>query len=234
MKSGLPIYDVTPFTLQDFPDKTACIVWFAGCNMRCAYCHNPQIVKGKSGRVTESDAFRFLETRRGRLEGVVLSGGEATLYPGIVAFARQLKKMGFAVKLDTNGSRPAILRALLDEALLDYIALDYKAPQKKFTAITKLKTRLPFDETLDLLITQTAVPVEIRTTVHTSLLDESDIGTILTELAEKGFQGRYFVQGFQDPAGKTLGKLGPQERHLQIGNIPPVERIETGYRNLSA
>ena len=88
--------------MQDFPDSTACILWVAGCNMRCGYCHNPQIVLGK-GVLSEADVLNFLHRRKGLLDGVVLSGGEATAWPGLIAFTTRVKAMGFAVKLDTNG-----------------------------------------------------------------------------------------------------------------------------------
>lgn len=96
--------------MQDFPDSTACILWVAGCNMRCGYCHNPQIVLGK-GVLSEADVLNFLHRRKGLLDGVVLSGGEATAWPGLIAFTTRVKAMGFAVKLDTNGLRPDVLAA---------------------------------------------------------------------------------------------------------------------------
>jgi pyruvate formate lyase activating enzyme len=122
----LPIHAVTPFTLLDFPGLPAAVVWCSGCNMRCAYCHNPDIVRGKAGQKTPPEVLAFLATRRGLLEGVVLSGGEATLWPGLPGFIAQVRALGFAVKLDTNGTRPETLRGLLPA--LDYVALDYKAP----------------------------------------------------------------------------------------------------------
>lgn len=90
------IYNISPFTLLDFPDKTACILWFAGCNMRCAYCYNPDIVLGK-GKKTIKEALNFIKTRKGLLDGVVLSGGECTLYKELPEIAREIKKMGFLV-----------------------------------------------------------------------------------------------------------------------------------------
>ena len=128
---SLPIYSITPFTLLDFPGKTACIVWFSGCNMRCSYCHNPQIVKNK-GRGNIRQVMEFLQKRAGLLDGLVLSGGEASVYPGLPDFIRKIRAMGYAVKLDTNGLRPDMLSGLLKEHLLDYMALDYKEPPQKF------------------------------------------------------------------------------------------------------
>lgn len=215
----LPIYDLTPFTMLDFPDRTAAIVWFAGCNMRCAYCHNPQIVKGKSGRKSAEDIMRFLEKRRGLLDGVVLSGGEATLYKDIIIFARSVKEMGYAIKLDTNGTRPKIIRQMLEEKLLDFIALDYKAPPSKTKTVTGVNLHAPFEETLEMLCGQTQVPFEVRTTVHTSLMNEDHILEIANDLGTKGYKGTYHVQNYINNGGPTLGNLPDQENPLDFQRI---------------
>jgi pyruvate formate lyase activating enzyme len=231
MNDFLPIYDLTPFTMLDFPDRIACIIWFSGCNMRCQYCHNPEIVKGKSGKLKAEDVLSFLRDRRGLLEGVVLSGGEATLYEGIIAFARTVKKMGYAIKLDTNGTRPDIIRRMLDEDLLNYVALDYKAPAGKFKNVTGLEDKKAFDTSLNILCRQLFVPMEVRTTVHTSLLDEGDIMRIVLDLKEKGYRGKYYLQNFRSPITATLGKLCDQSRQLQF-QIPVNEiGFSVGFRN---
>lgn len=216
MRDFLPIYDLTPFTMLDFPDRIACIVWFSGCNMRCPYCHNPEIVKGKSGKLKVADVLSFLKDRRGLLEGVVLSGGEATLYEGIIPFAREVRKMGFAVKLDTNGTRPDIIGRLLEENLLNYVALDYKAPASKFKSITGMEAKAAFDRSLQLLCDQMFVPIEIRTTVHTGILDERDITEIMQDLEDKSYRGRYYVQNYRSPASRTLGEMSEQSRILDL------------------
>ncbi|TAL31956.1 MAG: anaerobic ribonucleoside-triphosphate reductase activating protein [Alphaproteobacteria bacterium] len=233
MNEFLPVYDLTPFTMLDFPDRVACIVWFSGCNMRCLYCHNPEIVKGKSGKLKAADILSFLEDRRGLLDGVVLSGGEATLYEGIIPFARAVRKMGFAVKLDTNGTRPAIVRQMLDEALLSYIALDYKAPPEKFKAVTGIAEWAAFEETLKLVCRERFVPVEIRTTVHASLLDENDISEIVADLDSRGYHGRYYVQNYRGPSGKTLGNLGPPDRSLSLAALISSAPFPVGLRNFN-
>lgn len=227
----LPIYAVTPFTMLDFSGKTACIVWFSGCNMRCAYCHNPQIAKGK-GRFGQNRAFDFLESRRGLLDGVVLSGGEATLYTGLVAFAQHIKDMGFAVKLDTNGTRPDIMEKLLTDCLVDYVALDYKAPREKFSTITDCRDWDKFARTITLLTAQKTALYEIRTTVHTHLLDEGDIVAILADLETRGFQGNYYVQNtVQNKERHTLGALPTQPRRLNCDALASTDTICVGFRN---
>jgi pyruvate formate lyase activating enzyme len=227
----LPIYSVTPFTLLDFPQRTACIVWFSGCNMRCGYCHNPQIVKGK-GRGDISEVLAFLEKRRGLLDGVVLSGGEASLYGDLPDFARQIRRMGYAIKMDTNGLRPDLLHKFLEERLLDYVALDYKAPSAKFRRVTGTKKHTDFLESLSLLCDQKHIPFEIRTTVHTDLMDENDVADIIHDLDNRGYTGTYFVQNFRaDNDRPTLGLLPLQKRHLDVSALPRPQNFSVSYRN---
>jgi pyruvate formate lyase activating enzyme len=214
-----PIYGITPFTMLDFPQRTACIIWFAGCNMRCGYCHNPEIVRSK-GNYPANHALDFLKKRQGILDGVVFSGGEATLSPALPDLARAARTMGYAIKLDTNGTRPHVIEQLLSENLLDYVALDYKAPQEKWRALTRCGDFSAFSETLDILCTQTHVPFEVRTTVHTDLLDERDTNNIIGDLDRRDYKGTYFVQNvFAAGARPTLGNVPPQSRLLAINTL---------------
>ena len=227
----LPIYDVTPFTMLDFPGRIACIVWFSGCNMRCGYCHNPDIVRNK-GRGMASQVLAFLHKRKGLLDGVVLSGGEACLYQDIVGFARQIKRLGYSIKLDTNGTRPEIVREMLDQDLLDYVALDYKAPQAKYKKVTATHLFKYFDETLTRLIGQNQVPFEIRTTVHSGLLDEPAIAGIMEDLSARGYRGVYYVQNYTNNNGApTLGALPPQKQKLDTRKLPPPQGFTLAFRN---
>ena len=207
-----PFHAITSFTLLDFPGRSACILWVAGCNMRCGYCHNPDIVLGK-GTLREHDALAFLRRRQGLLDGVVLSGGEATTWPGLGDFAAQVKAMGFAVKLDTNGLRPDVVAQMLDRRLIDHVALDYKAPPERFRAVTGTVAFPRFARTLDLLCGQDRVTYEVRTTVHDALLDEGDILAIATDLARRGYRGRLAVQQ----------AVVENDRPL-LGSLPPLGR----------
>lgn len=226
-----PLYGITPFTMLDFPGRTACILWFAGCNMRCGYCHNPDIVRSK-GKYPARYALAFLEKRQGLLDGVVFSGGEATLSPTVPELMRAARKKGYAIKLDTNGTRPDVIEKLLDEKLLDYVALDYKAPQDKWQRLTHCKDFDAFDKTLHLLCAQTGVPFEIRTTVHTALLSEDDIRLINCDLNAHGYKGTYFVQNYVINNGqKTLAALGPQARALERPLSNSAGGHSVAYRN---
>ena len=107
------IYDITPFSLLDFPNKISCILWFVGCNMRCSYCYNPEIVFGK-GSISLSEALEFVQTRTGLIEGAVMSGGECTLHQETIPLAIALKEKGMAIKIDTNGSHPLHIKKMLE------------------------------------------------------------------------------------------------------------------------
>lgn len=227
----LPVYAVTPFTMLDYPGKAACIVWLAGCNMRCAYCHNPQIVRGK-GRGEIGKVLAFLERRRGLLDGVVLSGGEATLYPGLLSFAQQVKAMGYAIKLDTNGTRPMTIRTMLAANMLDSVALDFKAPPEKFQAITGLQGWSEFSETLNLLLARRDQSYEIRTTIHSDLLDAQDVNAIIAALDARGYAGVYYLQNFKaDNERPTLGALRPQSRPFDVAALATPKNFRLAFRN---
>lgn len=230
-KAALPIYNITPFTLLDYPHKTACIIWLTGCNMRCGYCHNPQIVKGV-GQQSVDDVLAFLQKRRGLLDGVVISGGEATLYPHIKHLITQVKNLGFAVKLDTNGTRPHMLGDLLESGLLNYVALDYKAPKDKFSQVSGCKQYAKFYKSLSLLCRQKTVPFEVRTTVHTDLLQAGDINQIITSLTDAGYTGTYYIQNYiHNDERPTLGCLNKQSYVLDKSQIITPQGFELGWRN---
>ncbi len=234
-RDALPIYDVTPFTMLDFPGKCAAIIWFSGCNMRCGYCHNPQIVKGlkkkEGGTRKIENVLEFLEKRKGLLDGVVLSGGEASIYPGLPDFVRKVKSMGYAIKLDTNGTRPDVVSDLLDNNLLDYVALDYKAPPEKFKAVTGISKFRDFEKTLALLCAQKTVPFEVRTTVHTALMNERDIAAIINSLENRRYKGTYYVQNYINNGGPTLGALPKQSKELDINILPHPSNFTLAFRN---
>ncbi|HQE33307.1 MAG TPA: anaerobic ribonucleoside-triphosphate reductase activating protein [Flavobacterium alvei] len=199
-----PIYSLTSFTLLDYPHKSACILWFAGCNMRCLYCYNPEIVLGK-GSLSFEEILKFLHTRKNLLDAVVFSGGECLLHKNIISFITEVKKMGFLVKIDTNGSSPDIVQKLLNKGLLDYIALDYKAPKSKFKAITKSNLYDTFEKTFDLIL-QAKIPFEVRTTYHSELLLEEDLKEMIRFLESKNYSGNYYIQYFKNDV-ETLSKL---------------------------
>ena len=211
--SNKAVFSLTPFTLLDYPHKTACIVWFAGCNMRCLYCYNPDIVLGK-GKINFNEVLTFLKTRKGLLDGVVLSGGECTLHKKIIDFIKEIKAMGFAVKIDTNGSNPKILNSLIRDQLIDYVALDYKSLPHTFKKLTQSGLFSEFQETLSLLI-QSNIPFEVRTTFHSSLITESDFIQMIKYLESQNFEGNYYVQHFMNNV-PTLSNLDNSTKEIQL------------------
>ncbi len=229
--SVLPIYSVTPFTMLDFPGRTACIIWFSGCNMRCPYCHNPQIVKGV-GRGNTNQLMTFLRKRAGLLDGVVLSGGEASAYPGLAGLIKEVKSLGYAVKLDTNGLRPDVVLEFIEQGLLDYVALDYKAPPEKFRQVTGTDKYDIFSQTLDILCTQKTVEYEIRTTVHTDLINENDVSNIIRDLEKRGYTGIHAIQNFRHSDERpTLGFLRNQSRVLNLEALYMPTQFKLEFRN---
>jgi pyruvate formate lyase activating enzyme len=210
MSKGKPIYDITPFTLLDYPDKTACIIWYAGCNMRCGYCYNPDIVLGK-GKIAIEEVLHFLKSRKGLLDGVVMSGGECTMHPGLIDFALEVKALGMQVKIDTNGSKPHVLKKLYENDTLDYVALDFKAPPNKFDLVTRSNLYKPFAESLEFLISS-GITFEVRTTVHSAQLKAEDIFNMRNFLVAKGYRGNYYLQHFTNNS-KTLESLSNSVKH---------------------
>jgi pyruvate formate lyase activating enzyme len=217
------VFDITKFTTLDYPDHLACIFWFAKCNMRCPYCYNANIVHGE-GKYTNGELLDFLKTRVHRLDGVVLSGGECTLNPNIVELCEEIKELGFKIKIDTNGLNPDVLRELIDFSLIDFIALDYKAPAKKFKDITKNASIEKFYKTLDMLIDK-KFPFEVRTTVHTELLNENDINEIIEDLDHRKYDGTYYLQNYLH-VEDTMEKLPEYSKplnHSLLSNTIPIE-----------
>ncbi len=218
---NLPICDITPFTLLDYPEHVACIIWFYDCNFRCKYCYNLELVcslKKQRKQMSILDIERFLRTRIGLLEGVVLSGGECTLYDELPTFIRFIRNFSYKVKLDTNGSNPELVTELIEQGLVDYIALDYKAPREKFAEISGGGDFIKFERTLGLLCNTKALGKEVRTTVHTDLLTEEDIKVILDDLGQRGFRGNFCIQNFF--ANKpTIGLLPEQRKKLDIEQL---------------
>lgn len=197
--------------------------------MRCAYCHNPQLVLGKKKRLDWKEIRQFLKERQNLLDGVVLSGGECTLTPDLPEFIKNLRKMSYKIKLDTNGLRPDILDVLLTNKQLDYVALDYKAPRSKFQRITGKPQYDTFRRSLEMLCASD-VPFEVRTTVHTGLMDEEDIRAIMTDLEQLHFQGNYYIQNFQ-PAPCTMQPMPEQLRKLDVGALPSPKAFAVHVRN---
>ncbi|MDD4617504.1 MAG: anaerobic ribonucleoside-triphosphate reductase activating protein [Alphaproteobacteria bacterium] len=228
------IYDITTFSMLDYPGELSCIVWMSGCNLRCVYCHNPEIVFSK-GRKEDAELLNFLETRKGKLTAVVFSGGEATFCPSLPDLVRQAKDMGFKTKLDTNGSNPKVLKELIGAGLLDYVALDYKCPPYQAEKLLGTnRFHAAFDESLDFLIAESRagrVMLEIRTTVPPDFMTEADIAWIIADLEKRGYQGTYWLQNIVTTGENTIGNIPAPSRTFDLAQLPTPKGFTLGFRN---
>lgn len=191
-------------TLLDYPGKVAATVFTGGCNLRCPFCHNAGLVTdtAKTPILDTDEVLAYLRRRKGILDGVCVTGGEPTMQPDLPEFLGQLRAMGYAVKLDTNGTNPALLRSLTADGLVDYVAMDIKNCREKY-GITAGK--IPFDiapieESVRLLMSGTT-PYEFRTTTVRGIHTAADFAAIGDWIA--GAE-RYFLQGFVD-SGALIG-----------------------------
>ena len=180
------------FSLVDYPGKIAAIVFAGGCNLRCPFCHNPCLVLDPTSqpRVTEREFFKFLDSRKGLLEGVVISGGEPTLQKDLPEFAAGIRSRGFLVKLDTNGTRPEVLEPLLEARAVDDLGIDYKLPAARYREVAADPEQGPrFAENVARsirLALNCGIAPDIRTTVHRAMLSPDDLALMWRELTALG------------------------------------------------
>lgn len=196
----MQIGGVQKTSLLDYPDKISAIVFTCGCNFRCGYCHNPELIVVKNEPTwTTAGFFEFLNTRKGKLDGVVITGGEPCIQNGLIDFIKQIKDMGFLVKLDTNGTYPQVLKEVLP--FVDYIAMDIKAPLYKYKNITKVNIDTEKIKDSINIIMNSGVEYEFRTTVVKSQLDKKDFEAIgeLIKGAEKYYLQKFVPSKILDP-----------------------------------
>lgn len=167
-------------SLVDYPHHTAVALFTIGCNMRCGYCHNPELVLPErfADAIPEEDILLFLESRIGRVEGVVVSGGEPTMHADLPNFIRRVKKLGFLVKLDTNGTNPDMVRELFHEKLLDFVAMDIKASMARYHEVVARAVDLEAIRETIRLIKTSGVDHEFRTTLVKSQVSPDDLDEI--------------------------------------------------------
>ncbi|MFP4423891.1 MAG: anaerobic ribonucleoside-triphosphate reductase activating protein [Candidatus Woesearchaeota archaeon] len=168
-------------SLQDFPGKIASIIFTQGCNFSCGYCHNADLIpRDAQDLMREGDIFDHIVQRKHILDGVVITGGEPTIQEGLIDFIRKLRQYGMLVKLDTNGSKPDILKALIEGELVDYVAMDYKFPLEEYKFLTAYSGK-GIAESKDLMISSN-VAHEFRITLIEDLFSEERLQTIANEL----------------------------------------------------
>lgn len=210
----MQIHGLQKMTLLDYPGKVACTVFFGGCDFRCPFCHNWELLDGSAPAVTDSEGLlKFLESRKGLLEGVAVTGGEPLLRKELPELLGQIRELGYPVKLDTNGNHPEALEKVLREGLVNYVAMDIKNSRERYAATVGL-------EQLDLsnversigLLINGSVEYEFRTTVVSELHDESSFTDIREWIAgAKAYYLQYFTdrdtvpfEGFHAPDEETM------------------------------
>ena len=233
----MKIAGLQKLTLLDYPGKTAATVFTLGCNFRCPFCHNTDLVTPASDKpspmlLPEEEFFAFLKKRQGLLDGVCITGGEPTLQHDLADFCKQIKDLGFLVKLDTNGSHPAILQHLLDNNLVDYVAMDIKNCPDCYLETIGLNddhgriTLQAIEESIDLLLEST-IPFEFRTTVvaqlHTATTLQACAQWIASHAEKKNYPVQnvaWFLQQFVDSDTVLAG-----EGHFTSWNTESLQAI---------
>lgn len=224
-------------SLIDYPDHIAAIIFTQGCNFRCHFCYNPMLVFPRKGGDEENkkekgfslldleNLFLFLRERYGRLDGVVITGGEPTMQASLPGFIKKIKKIGYDVKLDTNGTNPDMLQNLISEKLIDYIAMDLKAPLSKYSEVVGVEADCNNLKKSVKIILRSGLPHEFRTTLIPGLIDEPDIremGKLIkgadnwylqafksdTDLVNPQFEGK---KAYTKKEMKRLAEIGAQE-----------------------
>ena len=178
------------FSLSDYPNKIAAIIFLRGCNFRCSYCHNKNLWNVALKSMPLDSVFDFLKSRKNQLDGVVITGGEPTIYADLPIFLQKIKNIGYHIKLNTNGSYPHRLKILIQKNLLDYIAMDIKAPFGKYNAVCMRKIDIQKIQQSISLITESHLLHEFRTTYHLDLFPKKDLNIIKNYIPHNS---QYFI-----------------------------------------
>ena len=222
----LKIAGFEKLTLLDFPSKVASILFTAGCNFRCPFCHNGLFLleNGEKNAIPEAEIFAFLEKRKGMLEGVVVTGGEPLLHGDIDTLLSRIKAMGYLVKLDTNGSNPQALARLIHQKLVDYVAMDIKHTKENYSLATGLDNP-PMSAILESkeILEKGTVPHEFRTTLVKGIHTEADILTMTKWISPNSpyfLQNYKYTEGVLAPAG--LAPFSDEEMKGFLSLVKPL------------
>lgn len=194
----MQICGLQKLTLIDFPGCLAATVFLCGCNFRCPWCYSRELVLPeeikKQPEISEKELFSFLKERKRLLEGVVICGGEPTIHKELPGFVKKIKKLGYLVKLDTNGSDPKMIKKLIKDKLIDYVAMDVKLPKNKYPKIFKGGVKIENIEKSIKILKEGKIDYEFRTTVVPTILDKEDIIKIAYWLSSAQ---KYYLQNFR-------------------------------------
>lgn len=182
-------------TLTDYPGSVAAIVFTQGCNFKCPFCHNSDLIYFKSGVIDENEVLDYLGKRKKMLDGVVITGGEPTLQQDLINFLNKVKNLGLKVKLDTNGAKPEVLKKIIDLNLVDYIAMDIKSSQNNYSEVSGVKVDINKIRESISIIKKSKLDFEFRTTVVKNYHNYES----LLEICEYvGNDVKYYLQNFEN------------------------------------
>jgi len=210
-------------SLIDYPEKISAIVWTVGCNFRCPFCYNKEVVIGDVELIPEQEVFSFLKKRKNMLEGLVITGGEPLLHDDIKNFCEKVKELDYLVKIDTNGTFPEMLQKLIHDGLVDYIAMDVKAPLSKYENITNVKLDVGKIKSSIKIIRSSSVDYEFRTTFVPGFLKMQDIIEIAGLL--KGAK-RFYLQQFKPISpmlSRDLEKVEPYNKDYLFETLEKIK-----------
>ncbi len=222
----MEICGLQKLTLIDYPGRLAATIFLCGCNFRCPWCYSRELVLPeeieKQIKISDRELFDFLEERKGILEGVVLCGGEPCLHEDLPQFCQKIKKLGYLVKLDTNGSHPQMLKKLIDEELIDYVAMDVKLPKERYKEVLGVDVK-NIEESIKVL-KDSKIDYEFRTTVVPTILDKEDIIKIAKWLSPAK---KYYLQNFRPE--KTIDPKFEKIRPYPDEYLPEIQKTISSF-----
>lgn len=226
----MKIRGIEKTTLVDYPDKIACTIFLFGCNFKCGFCHNPElVVKDTNPEISEKEILSFLKKRKGKLEGVCITGGEPLLTIK-TDFLKKIKELGYLIKIDTNGTSPNKLKELIEKKLIDYIAIDIKSSRKSYEKTIGTKTDLKKIEKSIKIICNSNLDYELRTTVVPGIHNKKEIenlGIWINSLVKKKPE-RYFLQAFKN-MGKFIDNKYKKEKNIQEKYLEELKNTSERY-----
>jgi len=214
-------------SLLDYPEEVSAIIWTVGCNFNCPFCYNKDLVKSKTSEISEDEILSFLDKRKKVLDGLVISGGEPFLQKDLKSFCKKVKKIGYKIKIDTNGTFPDKLKELIDEKLVDYIAMDVKAPTKKYDKLAGKKIDIKKIKKSIGLLRNSGIGYEFKTTYVPSLLVKKDIVEI-----GKWLDGseKYFLQQFKNDTPTLSSDLEKVKSYSKEELIDALEEVKPFFK----
>jgi pyruvate formate lyase activating enzyme len=210
-------------SLLDYPGQVSAIIWTSGCNFSCPFCYNTDLINSKISKYSEKEILDFLEKRKGLLDALAITGGEPFMQKDLKEFLTKVKKLDYLIKVDTNGCFPKELEEALDEKLIDYVAMDVKAPKKKYNTLAGKKVDIEkIQKSID-IIQRKAPDYEFRTTVIPGLLEEKDIIDIAKWLDGSK---NYFLQQFKNDVAIVDENLKQKKSYSKEDLIDIIENIK--------